>query len=665
VTSPVVQSVQGISPEFFIFWIWVFLLLGLFWILAQHLEARQDARSLGILQRNVRVARDNALRTPEDLGTVLRNGVPEDGAPRRRLEHLLQQRAVSASAPQTQALAEAEAVRAQRSLAFPRTLAAVLVLLGLCGALVGLLRAVPEISTLVVEQGSILRDGLDIEARQGSETGGSALDGETSRQHRDRIQKASTRLKELGTELVPAFVASLSGILATVVLSLFLWGAETFQERHVLTPLEELTANWLVPLLTPTDDLGTLKEAVGILASSQDYFSQLTDRLLGQFDQVSAQLGVLYAVVDQFRQASGSLAQDRQALEEAHRSLLDSVFRFQKLAEEVHSVSGAQDSRNRQLVDSVQRLVGPFEALGEQLRRTQEKDFSVLQELVNTLRTTLTGHLDRLEAGFAGGVGSERAELEQVRHESLLKATQEIRQELREHSQALLDLKPGAEARLQGLEAIWKTLEGNSQALADLKPEAQAQARSLEAVRQVLEADSRAAGARHEQTLAQSRALEKACELLARMEEHLRARPQALLEKSPAERPATAEKVQGAHAPPVGLDSALGASMQELTRALEGLPQALTGASPETSDPRLLVLLEQLSTRLEGLESLQQHSRQAQRWEQASLLFLPTCGAAAVGILYMIVPPVVLAWSLGGAGVLTGLLAWFLRRKGR
>jgi hypothetical protein len=665
VTSPVVQSVQGISPEFFIFCIWVFLLLGLFWILAQHLEARQDARSLGILQGNVRVARDNALRTPEDLGTVLRNGVPEDGAPRRRLEHLLQQRAVSASAPQTQALAEAEAVRAQRSLAFPRTLAAVLVLLGLCGALVGLLRAVPEISNLVVEQGSILRDGLDLEAGQGSEAGTTAVGGEASQKHRDRIQKASGRLKELGAELVPAFVASLSGILATILLSLLLWGAETFQERRVLTPLEELTANWLVPLLTPTDDLGTLKEAVGILASSQDYFSQLTDRLLGQFDQVSAQLGVLYAVVDQFRQASGSLAQDRQALEEAHRSLLDSVFRFQKMAEEIHSVSSAQDSRNRQLVDSVQRLVGPFEALGEQIRRTQEKDFAVLQQLVNTLGSTLTAHLDRLESGFAGGVGSERADLEQARQEGLLKGLEEIREALQGHSKAILDLKPGAEARLRGLEAIWKTLEGNSQALAALQPEAQAQARSLEAIRQALEARSTAGDASHELAQAQSRGLEKACEHLARMEEHLRTRSQPLPEKIPTESPAAAQKPRGTWALTPDPESELMASIRELTRVVEGLPRAEEGVSREASDPRLPAILEQLSARLEGLESLQQHSRQAQRWEQASLLFLPTCGAAAVGILYMIVPPVVLAWSLGGAGVLTGLLAWSLRRKGR
>ncbi len=656
-TSPVVQWGQGISPEFFIFWIWVSLLLGLFWILAQHLDARQDARTLEILQANAREARDQALRTPEDLGNVLRKGMPKDCAPRRRLENLLQQRAVSASAPQAQALAEAEAARAQRSLAFPRTLAAVLVLLGLCGALVGLLRAVPEISTLVVEQGSILRDGLDLEARQGSETGTTAV------AHRDRIQKASGRLKELGAELVPAFVASLSGILATILLSLLLWGAETFQERRVLTPLEELTANWLVPLLTPTDDLGTLKEAVGILASSQDYFSQLTDRLLGQFDQVSAQLGVLYAVVDQFRQASGALAQDRQALEEAHRSLLDSVLRFQKMAEEVHSVSSAQDSRSRQLVDSVQRLVGPFEALGEQIRRAQEKDFAVLQQLVNTLGSTLTAHLDRLEAGFSGGTGSERAELENARQEGLLKGLEEIREALQGHSQAILDLKPGAEARLRGLEAIWKTLEGNSQALAALMPEAQAQARSLEAIREALDAHSRAGEASHEQARAQVGALEKVCGLLARMEEHQRTRSQPLPEKSPAGSFAIAEKSRGASSP--GLESELAASIRELTRVVEGLPRAEEGVSREASDPKFLAALEQLSARMEGVEGLKRQLEQARRWDDASLLFLPTCGAAAVGILYMIVPPAVLAWTLGGAGALTGILAWLLRRRSR
>ena len=95
--------------------------------------------------------------------------------PRRRLEHLLQQRAVSASAPQTRPWPRPR--QFGRSAVWPSSdpgggagpAGPLRALVGSCGR--------SPRSQPVVEQGSILRDGLGLEAGQGSEAGTTAVGG--------------------------------------------------------------------------------------------------------------------------------------------------------------------------------------------------------------------------------------------------------------------------------------------------------------------------------------------------------------------------------------------------------------------------------------------------------------------------------------------------------
>ncbi len=661
------------EPQFFVQAIWFCFALGVILLVRQLLLAWADAGDLSRLERNSRQARQEALRTLEDLGPRLRRDLRPGGVAARRVEHLLEQRAASPQPPQFQALAEIEMARAHRGLALPRTLAAILVLLGLCGAVSGLLEAVPGMVDILTSQTTLFEEGLvlkgqreELEARRRT-AAEVDLTQELARQdalesdYASRRQQASVGLKTLGARLVPAFQASLSGILTTILLSVVLWGVENFQERRVLTPLEETTSTLIVPLLTPQDDLGSLQEAVEILTTSQEYFSQLTDRLLGQFDQVSAQLGVLYAVVDQFRHAAGSLGADRTALEEAHRAVLDTVHRFQELAEGLHTVACGQDQRHRQLVEGVQRLVAPLETLGDQLRLDKERDLVVLQGLLNHLREALDAHLDRMdqtqrllsdERHQAGEAWQVQA---RARDEKLGEILEAVRQYLEGQSRSLGDLALSA--------------EGQASALSALAPAAEDQKKALEAVCQEI-------GAARDEARSGTQATQEVGQGLARVEEVLRAGAQTLqklpatqaealapvlarLQPGPAE--VTEVRLPSENRGTQATEAALLEAVRQLQQTLRG--RAESGPAGDPDGPRLGAVLERLEQRLEGLDQTRRVLHGSERWNRLALLCLPSCGAALVGMLYLVMPVVPLAITAGSAAVLTGALAWTMRRS--
>lgn len=629
---------------FFIFAIGVFLALGMGLLVREFLKARRHSAALDRLRRNVETARAGAVRTPEELEKTLQEGLPEDSPAWRRVDQLLEQRTDSARAPQAQSLAEAELSRVQRGLALPRTIAAVLVLLGLCGAVGGLLKAVPGMVDVLTRQSDLLERGLKIKtdedvlaARERNNPPGADLKKERSelesrkREYAKDRTKALQGLNTLAEDLKPAFVASLSGILATVFLTLVLWGAETAQERWVLTPLEELTATHLVPLLTPPDDVGSLKQAVDILTSSQEYFSQLTNRLLGQFDQVAAQLGVLYTVVDQFRHAAGSLNADRQALSEAHESLLQSVRRFSELAEELQRGTGAMESRHGSLLAAMQRLVQPVEAMGDELRSGRDHNAQTLQAVVNQLRQSLEVHLDRL--------GSALAEAAQDRV-----AAQEKRVVT-----ALDAVRAAVEKQAASLDAVGKVSLAQDQLIEGVRQAADRQVAAAEGTRAAMEAvlqqardDAKSGGQLRERLAGIAQSLPNAS--AAAMEPVVAA----------VQDVATTLRSQNGHtdlAPVV-------VQLQEVSRLLAaprpGTPQA---------DSQLLPLVQEMSARLQALEQAQSAATQgSDRWTRAAMLFVPATAVAAGALLSVALPPLTLAIAGTVAVAATGAAAWWMRR---
>lgn len=638
--------IERLLPQagFFIGAIVVFLALGMALLVREFLKARRNSAALGTLRKNVEAARAGATRTPEDLEKVLLEGLPEDSPAWRRVDQLLEQRTDSARAPQAQSLADAELSRVQRGLALPRTIAAVLVLLGLCGAVGGLLKAVPGMVRVLTEQTTMFERGLELKAkedqlaaRERATASTPALKAERAALEAEKQEYAESRkaalqgLTTLADDLTPAFVASLSGILATVFLTLVLWGAETAQERWVLTPLEEVTATHLVPLLTPPDDVGSLKQAVDILTSSQEYFSQLTNRLLGQFDQVAAQLGVLYTVVDQFRHAAGALNADRQALSEAHESLLQSVRRFSELAEEVQRGTGAMESRHGSLLAAMQALVAPVEALGDELRAGRDHNAQTLQAVVNQLRQSLEVHLDRL--------GSALAEAAQDRV-----AAQEKRVVT-----ALDAVRAAVEKQAASLDAVGKVSLAQDQLLEGVRQAADRQVAAAEGTRSAMEAvlqqardDAKSAGQLRDRLAGIAQSLPNAS--AAAMEPVVAA----------VQDVAQTLRSQNGHtdlAPVV-------VQLQEVSRLLAaprpGTPQA---------DSQLLPLVQEMSARLQALEQAQSAAAAgSDRWTRAALLFVPATAVAAGALLSVALPPLTLAVAGGLAVAATGLVAWWMRR---
>jgi len=313
-------------------------------------------------------------------------------------------------------------------------------------------------------------------------------------------------------------------------------------------------------------------------------------------------------------------------------------------------VSRGQDQRHRQLVEGVQRLVAPLETLGDQLRLDKERDLVVLQGLLNHLRESLDTHLDRMEQN-QGRLAQERDQ-----------AGEAWQVEARARDERLGE----------SLEAVRLALEGQAKGqagwLGDLARAAEDQKKALEAVRLEI-------GAARDEARSGTQATQEVGQGLARVEEVLRTGAQTL-QKLPATQaealaPVLARLQTGSaevvEVSPPSVTQATEAALVEAVRQLRETLRGRVESDPagHAGDPRLGAVLERLEQRLEGLDQTRRILHGSERWNRLALLCLPSCGAALVGMLYLVMPVVPLAITAGSAAVLTGALAWTMRRNPR
>src|SRR5262249_7061425 len=145
--------------------------------------------------------------------------------------------------------------------------ASVLVLLGLCGAIWGLSRLVFKMSPALQE----VQEQLDRSTSAPTNSNGQNGNAAVQESFKTLIAIMSDSLRNTRT----AFYASLTGILASVLLLLCNWYVSSRQVEF-LAGLEYLTATKLIPLFKSPPEISQLGGVVGAFREGSDYLVKLS-----------------------------------------------------------------------------------------------------------------------------------------------------------------------------------------------------------------------------------------------------------------------------------------------------------------------------------------------------------------------------------------------------
>jgi hypothetical protein len=232
------------------------------------------------------------------------------------------------------ALAEVLAAREGAKVSIARYVASVLVLLGLCGAIWGL-------SGLVVKMGPALVNVQEqLEKPTGASSSGATPAGPGRPDSRSAEQASFAALvKTMSDSLVntrSAFFASLTGILASVLLLLCNWYV-SWRQINFLAALEGLTATKLIPIFKPLRETSQLAEVVEAFREGSTYMVRLSDELDGKVSQVGTSLENLFAIVRKFGEGADALRGHQDRVYQAQEQMMGVVTQFMGLTSRIEA----------------------------------------------------------------------------------------------------------------------------------------------------------------------------------------------------------------------------------------------------------------------------------------------------------------------------------------
>lgn len=313
----------------FVILIWVLFLIAVFSSLRYLRWLRQEKHTLAQAQSNLA----GVIQAPEsDLASVksrLLENLPAESILAKRIEDLywLSQRG---SNLEHLTSVDTLAARENGRTGFARSIASVLVLLGLCGAIYGL-------SNLVIQMGPELRNmqqlSKDNAARQSTSSASSPQNTSL-----DPIQKSvNTLIETMANSLEQtrgAFAASLTGISLSILLLLLNWFV-TKRQIHVLTEVEELTAAKLIPLFQPLPDTLELSGAANSLSVAAEYASSLTGGLDNIMEQAIQSVQVVFTSVRKLEQGATVIRESQESMTQAQLQFMALANQFSGLTQEI------------------------------------------------------------------------------------------------------------------------------------------------------------------------------------------------------------------------------------------------------------------------------------------------------------------------------------------
>lgn len=306
-------------------------------------------------------------RDPEVVRDDLLRGVEVDTLVAQRVGEL-HRISVGSGEFDHMALAEVLAAREGAKISIARYVASVLVLLGLCGAVWGL-------SGMVFQMGPALKQVQD----QLAAAERPAADAKDAPEETAPIQKSFETLIHIMSDSLAntrsAFYASLTGIMASILLLLFNWRVSR-QQVEFLAALEDLTATRLIPAFCPPREAAELARAVETFKQGSNFLVRLSNDLDGKVAQVGTSLDSLFAIVRKFGEGAEAIHGGQERVYQAQAELLGVVAEFRDFMSRTES----KQSDSTQHVDRVAAAVQESnENLGRAVSAWQRRHEDLLQ----------------------------------------------------------------------------------------------------------------------------------------------------------------------------------------------------------------------------------------------------------------------------------------------
>ena len=287
------------------------------------------------------------------------------------------------------ALAEVLAAREGAKISIARHAASVLVLLGLCGAIWGLSGLIRNMSPALNEVQEEL-DKSDSGVRPANTTAGANVP-DSNAAIQDSFKKLINTMSESLASTRGAFYASLTGILASVILLMFNWLASG-RQIEFLAALEDLTATKLMPIFKRPPEAAQLAETIAAFREGAEYSVRLSKELDNKVSEVGTSLGNLFAIVRKFGEGADALQAHQDRVYQAQEQMMGVVNEFVGLTSriEAHQAGSHGD------LEGVARVVGESNLnLSRALEDWHTKHEYMLQAIERNARQA---HLETKEA---------------------------------------------------------------------------------------------------------------------------------------------------------------------------------------------------------------------------------------------------------------------------
>lgn len=344
-------SGMGLSRFFGYFFIGA---IGVAWLIAMILLRRYrrglpaEHEALSKVEQNYEKVLPTQERNPEVIKQQLLIRVDSDAAAAQRVIKLHSIRSQGGDFEQAP-LAEVLAAREAAKISFAKYVASILVLLGLCGAILGL-------SNLVFQMGPELRSIQELNKRSAGTQTSSNTGTAVGRDDNALDQSITGLIDTMANSLDhtwSAFVASLAGVITSIFLLFYNWWVGQHQIKF-LTELEDLTAAKLIPIFKPPHELSELSGAVEAFKDASEYVSAVSSNLENTSARVEDSMRNFDDIVFKFRTGTETLQHSHERIYEAQSTITELMTEF---SERSKSIEGHL-SKSEENIAAITKVIG-------------------------------------------------------------------------------------------------------------------------------------------------------------------------------------------------------------------------------------------------------------------------------------------------------------------
>lgn len=336
-------------------------------------ELPEEHKGLKRVEQNYEKLRLTEEKNPDVIEKALLIGVGSNTAVAQRVKDLHSIRSYGGDLDQAP-LAEVLATREATKISFAKYVSSILVLLGLCGAILGL-------SKLVFQMAPELRTMQESTKRRASTP--NPANTTTAAERNAFDQSLDSLVKTMANSLehtMYAFAASFLGIITSISLLYFNLRISS-RQLQFLTELEDLTATKLIPIFKPPRELSELSEAVEAFKDASEYVSAVSTNLENTSTRVEKSMLDFDDIVFKFRTGTETLQQKDERINEAQATIEQLMREFTAGSKNIENYL----STSKALIESIIKIIGDsdkrFDRAIEEWRKNNEKLLQEIQDV--------------------------------------------------------------------------------------------------------------------------------------------------------------------------------------------------------------------------------------------------------------------------------------------